>query len=580
MRTRFAAHRRLGRASRGVLIVMALLFLALAGLTRTLAAWAKERATPVALRTTAGGDATAGLDSFALGLLLGGLRGPLVMALWTDLSASETGRQVDDLDTKIELIRLLQPQFDSVHVLLIRKKAYDRSTELANAAGRYAAVLDAVEYADSVNRDRPNNIDIETTLGQIYANRIGGGEEKEYLSRRVHEETQARQPVVRIEFDAGREQQLREAALKAGVTREALVLRPAEKAGRLVTLLQEKDAIATLDRFAGDDVTSTTLQPADEASAGRPQRLPPMLTPEGELLPELTAATREPPAGATAGDNTYLDGSQFQFLDELGPFPEGLSPFALAYEHFRKARVLQEYAGQRHVDAGEMSVNVNPGRALRDWAVEAFEEGRQFEAEGYGFVPLARTKEGNEQQQMERMTSNVSLDTPPESEALLRRALTRYARSRDVAGRADAWLTEHLNRFPAQANIFGSNVDRMRLIDAMLEADELYLALALGDVPDDARASTAQQAIDAYRRANDLARDYVVRYFGGDVLPREFNIERVDLLPITVREQAYRDLQRLRDRDPLFEQARGLNEFDGYRLRAADRVNQLQPLTN
>src|SRR4051812_326784 len=56
------------------------------------------------------------LNSFSLALLLGGLRGPLVMMLWTSSETQKQERDLEDFDSKIELIRLLQPEFDSVHI--------------------------------------------------------------------------------------------------------------------------------------------------------------------------------------------------------------------------------------------------------------------------------------------------------------------------------------------------------------------------------------------------------------------------------------------------------------------------------
>jgi hypothetical protein len=47
------------------------------------------------------------MDSYALGLLLGGLRGPLVMFLWSTSEAQKSAHDLEDFDTKVEWIRLL-----------------------------------------------------------------------------------------------------------------------------------------------------------------------------------------------------------------------------------------------------------------------------------------------------------------------------------------------------------------------------------------------------------------------------------------------------------------------------------------
>ena len=72
------------------------------------------------------------LNSFSLALLLGGLRGPLVMMLWTSSESQKQEKDLQDFDSKIELIRLLQPEFDSVHIFQMWNKAYNISVQMAN----------------------------------------------------------------------------------------------------------------------------------------------------------------------------------------------------------------------------------------------------------------------------------------------------------------------------------------------------------------------------------------------------------------------------------------------------------------
>ena len=67
------------------------------------------------------------MPSFATALLLGGLRGPLVMFLWPNSETSKREHHLEDVDTEIEWIRLLQPEFDTVHLFQIWNKAYATS---------------------------------------------------------------------------------------------------------------------------------------------------------------------------------------------------------------------------------------------------------------------------------------------------------------------------------------------------------------------------------------------------------------------------------------------------------------------
>ena len=401
--------------------------------------------------------------------------------------------------------------------------------------------------------------------------------------------------MARIEFPAGREAELRQVALAAGVSPRDLLVRPVSSdAGegdsdggggrRLAAIVRAEYAPAILDRFGGEGVTSVELPPVVADATGSPQRLQPMLDADGNLLPELTRARVQASGDPRWPDEVdRLDGSEIQFLGTLGPFPEGLSPYALAYEHFAKALVLQESGGQEHMSQSEMSVRANPGRALRDWAFEAYEQGRQLEAEAFGQEAVPRSSEGAVQRRSELLTAGVALDIEPASPPLLRDAVELYERSRKVGGRAITWLDRHIEQYPGSANIFSIAVDRLEMQDQLLTGDILFARLLLGDVPDADRPQAIADAELAYRRANEQAITLIIRYFGRDVLPPTLDLTQAGLLPQAVREQAYRDLQILRDRrvametDALnFEHARVMDEFDGIRGRIAARVTALR----
>ena len=507
------------------------------------------------------------LDSYALGLLLGGLRGPLTIALWNDLERQRVTGQYDDYDSKAELIRLLQPQFDRVHISQSRMKAYDVGADRAGVASRYAAVIDGIDYLRRVAAGRPADLDLTTELGKLYANKLGGSDERDAFGRRVRRETQAREPPVRIEFDAARQAELTAAAARAGVSPRDLLVRPADgRPGRLVTLLRESEA----EELEGFDAGRTTLRPKAQTTAvGRAQRLPPLLDESGDLAADLARPRRDRPDGVAEGD--FLDGAPLQFLREFAPFPEGVGPLALAYNEFQKARVLQEFAGQRSVEEGYASVFSNPGRALRDWAVEAYEVGRQLEAEAYGRPAPTRSKLGTEQARAELASAAM----PPGGEvpypALLRRAVSYYDRSRSVNDKARQYLGEHIARFPESANIFAANLDRLRLYDVLLAADVAYARGLLGEDVDLARVASL------YREADDLARDYLLRYHAvQSAMPEGVPTRQVMSLDEAAREAVYRRMQQQRDAAArgagYFEPTRAMDEFDGYRARIARRL--------
>ena len=73
------------------------------------------------------------MPAYATALLLGGLRGPLVMMLWTSSENQKQERKLEDFDTKIEWIRLLQPEFDTVHLFQMWNKAYNISVHVGRS---------------------------------------------------------------------------------------------------------------------------------------------------------------------------------------------------------------------------------------------------------------------------------------------------------------------------------------------------------------------------------------------------------------------------------------------------------------
>ena len=165
-------------------------------------------------------------------------------------------------------------------------------------------------------------------------------------------------------------------------------------------------------------------------------------------------------------------------------------------------------------------------------------------------------------------------DAAADSPALLRRAVDYYARSRQVAHAAIEELNAHLDLYPQQANVFAANVDRLEMLLAMLAGDAAYGRLVLDDGD---RGELRSAAAEAYRRADDLALDYLMRYHADDAaLPAGVDRRDAADLPDDVQEQVYAAMLALRIENPLtYEAGRVLDEFAGYRQRAAARLANL-----
>jgi hypothetical protein len=182
-----------------VVLVAALLLAG--GLQAQLRGW-RDR-----LRGSDQGWQVGGLNSFAIGLALGGLRGPLVMVLWIKSENAKAANDLEGVESLIEAIRVLQADFDSVHLFQIWNKAYNLSVQMTAVPNKYAVILDAVEYATRVDAERPNRINILSAMAEVYTVKLGQSSEKGYYIERVREQTRFRQQPAGTQWGALRRQE-------------------------------------------------------------------------------------------------------------------------------------------------------------------------------------------------------------------------------------------------------------------------------------------------------------------------------------------------------------------------------------
>jgi hypothetical protein len=260
------------------------------------------------------------MNSFALALVLGGLRGPLVMILWSSSETQKADKDLEDFDTKVEWIRLLQPEFDTVHIFQIWNKAYNISVKMTSKANKYTTILDALEYARRVDQERPNNINILSAIAGIYADKLNASSEKQYYWQRVRSET-----------------------------------------------LPHSDRSRARRNEAG----------------WRPSRLPSMLDAQGNLLPQYLDPGNIR-LGDPSDPMNYYDGSELQFLKEYQPFPYGIPAVALGYNYYKRAQLLQSLGGQRHAQLSDLVVDSRPALTMQGWAQNEMQDGRVAELAAYG----------------------------------------------------------------------------------------------------------------------------------------------------------------------------------------------------
>jgi hypothetical protein len=306
---------RRAQASRVPLVALLIVSLIGAGATREWAA--ARRGATVHVGETSSATPLSRMDSFALALLLGGLRGPLVMILWTSSESQKQEKDLDDFDTKVEWIRLLQPEFDTVHIFQIWNKAYNISVLKASLPNKYLTILDALDYAHKVDAERPDDINIIYAIGGVYFDKLDQSAEKDYYRQRVRTETRWHER--------------------------------AEK-----------------------------LNPDDPA--WRRLELDPVLDSQGYLLPSTLKPTSTLLVDPKDPTQRY-DGSELEYLAPYQPYPDGVPPVALGYNYELRAAMLQRLGHQRHAQLSDMVVDSRPALTLKFWSEEEIERGRRLELE-------------------------------------------------------------------------------------------------------------------------------------------------------------------------------------------------------
>ena len=278
-------------------------------------------------QVSAGTQSLARMNSYALALLLGGLRGPLVMVLWSTSETQKSERQLEDFDTKVEWIRLLQPEFDSVHIFQVWNKAYNISVQMASLANKYTTILDAIDYAKRVDKERPNNINTLTNMAQVYFDKLGNSTEKDYYRSRIRTETLPH--------------------------KKRDVLKPGDPGYRIT-------------------------------------QHPQLLDENGNVLAEFLVPTLKRPANLPEGAE-FQDGSDLQFLPPIQPFKYGLSTFGIAYNYHKRAQMLQAVGKQEHAQLSDLVIDSRPALALKNWSEDEWLQARRAEIAAYNLaIPTDR----------------------------------------------------------------------------------------------------------------------------------------------------------------------------------------------
>jgi len=468
-----------------------------------------------------------GLNSFALGLLLGGLRGPLVMALWTSSENQKSDHDLEDFDTKVELIRLLQPEFDTVHLFQIWNKAYNISVQMANVPNKYTTILDALEYAFSVDRERPDDINILAAIGGLYFDKFGGATEKGYFSPRLQEETLPAQDRVRVTFPASRSDEIVRAAHLSGATPYTLITHEATGDGSklFITVLQ-KTADDLKKRLNNDPAVEFVVRPTSHLertdSSGRRTEHVSLLDDQYDILPKFLAprADRTPTGDAA-------DGSQLPYDKQFEPYPYGVSPYALAFNYYMRCQWLQANRGARHAQMSDRVISSRPALSLEKWAEEDWYAADRAE------IALANREVPSDDSKLQSVTQDLVLDSGLPNCPLMDEAIWRFDNASRIANKAYDEYEFHLQAFPGDELTYRSHMMDVEARSHLTAADAAFLRASRSQ--GDERRKWASVAKTEYQLAANHYSRYIFRYFMEDedveqVLTRDVrNLKRVDV---------------------------------------------------
>ena len=471
----------------------------------------------------------ANLDSFSLALLLGGLRGPLVMFLWTSSETQKSEKDLESFDTKVEYIRLLQPEFVSVLLFQMWNKAYNISVQMASLANKYATILDAIRYGLEHDEANPDDINIIMTIGSLYADKLGNSAEKEYYRKRLRTDTL---PVYRVTFPAARVEQFKQAASRVGLDPERIRLTNSRDGAGTVTATLEKlvgDRVRAA--FTGADVQYTlvarqSLRPP--SLGGRRTEMDTLLDSSGNILGKYLE-----PEYAVADPTRQNNGAELQYLERFQPFPYGISPIALGYNYYKRAQVIQAGGTQRHLQVSEQVVDSQPALGLEQWTKEEFERARRLELSGLEKSAGAdAAKQKPELQTASLGPANAKVIDEPG----IREAIFSYGRAARVAEASFPEFQQHIERWPSNLQNYRSHADELRALMHLAQGDGAVLEAVVARDNPAQRQKFVEDARKAYGEAAKWYRILVLKYYTEEYDARAVGYDRATVESKTAQE--------------------------------------------
>jgi hypothetical protein len=512
------------RATRLPLVAVMVVSVLAAGVLRATATDFQARQRPGGTGNRSA-SALGSMNSFALALLLGGLRGPLAMVLWATSESQKADRNLEDFDTKVEWIRLLQPEFDTVHLFQIWNKAYNISVQYASLPNRYSAILDALDYAREVDKSRPDNVNIMNAIAQVYSNKLGTPHsEKNFYRRWVRE-----QSFVPKDWQQG----------------------------------ERRD------------------QPAWQR-----RRMEPKIDANGMILPHLLAPKpgRVRPKDLPP-DSDWNNGAELQYLEKYQPFPYGVSTFALAYNYSKRAQVIMRVDKQSPLQVSDGVIDSRPALELKSWSEDEWERGRVAEIEAFGLqVPAERLDmefpTATLPPDLKNLKDVTEKGTDKRRDAA-DEAVFSYDRAVRLAADANAEYARHMAdpKYFDRAATYRSHVASLEAMAHLAAADRDYLKAALLPAGAAQREKLLADAFREYQESIGAYQLVILRFFVTDEFAKQHFGDDLTRASVVDQPRAVQDrvMQRVREalvKSPPIGSEDDIAEYERYIARAEARLGQ------
>lgn len=461
-----------------------------------------------------------GMNSYSLALMLGGLRGPLVMILWSKVENQKIDRDLEDVDTMIEWIRLLQPEFDTVHIFQIWNKAYNLSAMMASTGDKYTTILDAIDYARRVDADRPGDLNILDQMGRIFGEKLGGPNvsERDFYRKQFLEDS------------------LTDANRKKAYPNDLSYHRMGFK-------------------FFSD-------------------KNEPLLDENNNLDPRLLVVRTPRPADLPASSE-WNNGQEAQYIAKYQPFPYGVQAIAMGYNYAKRAQVAMTVGGQKSLNLSDMVVDSYPALLLKEWAEREQDLATDRESTAFGGASASKPDPF--------ATAKLDPPSAtPSNMHDLEAAAYGYGLAAKLAVDGHQEFVRHIGN-TAYINPFmsyTSHMAEMKAQGAVTAGDYAYMRSFL---PGADRAALFQEAMAHYRQGMTRYEKIVLTYYvEADVAHvlfssvRRLNLDNLtDADTDTLYRQLYLLLKRFPEAQHEYDDTRGT--YGAFIDRCGTRFQQLEP---